>query len=176
MGTRTCAGAWSIDLPGVSGKAPAGDFSRRLVTSTPTTTISTPTGRAFPLPSRSTLNVYSTPRYFSPRKPCITRQCACDSAARRLLTAASVNDGRTAVRPLQTERSTSDADDNRTASYAPPTARFTELGMSVSLPIFIQLRKDNGRRRTSHSCQDTIRPDANPVTAKRPYRCDKSRL
>jgi hypothetical protein len=37
--------------------------------------------------------------------------------------------------------------------YAPPTARFTELGMSVSLPIFIQLRKDNGRRRISHSCR-----------------------
>jgi hypothetical protein len=55
MGTRTCAGAWSIDLPGVSGKTPAGDFSRRLVTSTPTTTISTPAGRAFPLPSKSSV-------------------------------------------------------------------------------------------------------------------------
>jgi hypothetical protein len=51
-----------------------------------------------------------------------------------LLTAASVNDRRTLVRPLQTERSVSDADDNLTALYAPPTARFTDLGMSVSLP------------------------------------------
>jgi hypothetical protein len=51
--TRTCAGAWNIDFPGVLEKAPAGDFSRCLVTSTPTTTISTPAGRAFPLASRS---------------------------------------------------------------------------------------------------------------------------
>jgi hypothetical protein len=57
-----------------------------------------------------------------------------------LLTAASVDDGRTVIRPLQTERTASDADDNRTALYAPPTARFTELGMSVSIPIFIQSR------------------------------------
>jgi hypothetical protein len=32
-----------------------------------------------------------------------------------LLTAASVNDGQTVVRPLQTERSAGDADDDRTA-------------------------------------------------------------
>jgi hypothetical protein len=99
--------------------------------------------------------VYPTLRYFPTPKQCITRQCACDSCARRLLTVASVNHGRTVVRPLQTERSASDADDNRTALYAPPTARVTELGMSLSLPIFIQLRKDNGRRRISHLCQRT---------------------
>jgi hypothetical protein len=58
-----------------------------------------------------------------------------------LLTAGSVNDGRTVVCPLKTERSAGNPDDNRTAFYVPPTARFTELGMSVSLPIFIQLRK-----------------------------------
>jgi len=56
-----------------------------------------------------------------------------------LVTAASVNDGRIVLRRSQTERSASDADDNRTALYAPPTARFTDLGMSVSLPIFIQI-------------------------------------
>jgi hypothetical protein len=78
---------------------------------------------------------------------------ACDSCARQLITDASVNDGRTVVRPLQTERSTSKADDNGTALYASPTERFTELGMSVSLRIFIQLRKDNGRRRTLQLCQ-----------------------
>jgi hypothetical protein len=58
-----------------------------------------------------------------------------------MFTAASVSDSRTVVRPLQKKRSAGDADDNRTALYAPPTARFTELGMSVSLRIFIQLRK-----------------------------------
>ena len=45
------------------------------------------------------------------------------------------------VRPLQTARSASDgsdADDNRTALCAPPAERFTDLGMSVSLPAFIQ--------------------------------------
>jgi len=97
--------------------------------------------------------VCSTLRYFPPPKPC---QCACDSCARRLVTAASVNDGRTVLRRLQTERSASDADDNRTALYAPPTAQFTELGMSVSLPIYIQSQKYNGRRRTSHFCQFSV--------------------
>jgi hypothetical protein len=48
----------------------------------------------------------------------ITRQCACDSFARRGLIAASVNDGRTVMRPLRIERSTSDADDNRMALCA----------------------------------------------------------
>jgi hypothetical protein len=111
------------------------------------------------------------PRYDISRltNPCIIRQCACDSCARRLPTAASVNDGRTVVRTLQTERSASDTDNNWTALYAPPTARFTELGMSASLTIFIQLQMYNGGRIASHLCQDTIRPDANPVTAKRPY-------
>jgi hypothetical protein len=82
-----------------------------------------------------------------------------------LLTAASVNDCRAVERPLQTERSASDVDDNRTALYAPPTARFTELGMSVSLPIFIQLQKYNGRRRSSHLCQEATRGvrRANPL-------------
>jgi len=46
-----------------------------------------------------------------------------------------VNAGRSVMRPLQTERSASDADDYQTALYAPPTTRSTELGMSVSLPI-----------------------------------------
>src|SRR5258705_8258839 len=31
MGTRTPAGAWNIDFPGVSGKAPAGGFKRCLL-------------------------------------------------------------------------------------------------------------------------------------------------
>jgi hypothetical protein len=82
------------------------------------------------------------------RKLWITRR-ACCSCTRRLPTATSVNDDRTVVRPLQTERSASDADDNRTALYAPPTARFTELGMSVSLPILIQSRHSDGARLTS---------------------------
>jgi hypothetical protein len=34
--------------------------------------------------------------------------------------------------------SISDVDDHRTALIAPSTARFTDLGMSVSLPNFIQ--------------------------------------
>ena len=40
--------------------------------------------------------------------------------------------------PVANVRSASDADDNRTALCMPPTARFTDLGMSVSLPTFIQ--------------------------------------
>jgi hypothetical protein len=62
-----------------------------------------------------------------------------------LLTAASVNDRRTLVRPLQTERSVSDADDNLTALYAPPTARFTDLGMSVftsELRLIAEVQRD----------------------------------
>jgi hypothetical protein len=50
-----------------------------------------------------------------------------------LLTAAPVNDCRAVERPLQTELSAREVDDNRRELYAPPTARFTELGMSVSL-------------------------------------------
>jgi hypothetical protein len=130
--------------PGVSGKPPAGDFSRRLVTSTPTTTISTTAGRAFISPSKSSVQRLLHATIFPDSEALHHTSIACDSCARRLITDASVNDGRTVVRPLQTERSASNADDNRTALYAPPT----ELGMSVSLPIFIQLRKDNGRRRT----------------------------
>jgi hypothetical protein len=34
-----------------------------------------------------------------------------------------------------------------------PPHDLPELGMSVSLPIFIQLQKYNGCRRTSHLCQ-----------------------
>jgi hypothetical protein len=62
-----------------------------------------------------------------------------------LLTAASVNDRRTLVRPLQTERSVSDADDNLTALYAPPTARFTDLGMPVftsELRLIAEVQRD----------------------------------
>jgi hypothetical protein len=66
--------------------------------------------------------------YFAAPKPCITRQCACDSFARRGLIAASVYDGRTVVRPLRIERSTSDADDNRMALCAPPIARLLISG------------------------------------------------
>jgi hypothetical protein len=104
---------------------------------TPTTCAKTEVG-AFILPSSSSAQLYSTLRYFPPPKPCSARQRACDSSACRLLTAASVNGRRTVVRPLQTARSAHDADDNRTALYAPPTARFTDLGMPVSLPTFIQ--------------------------------------
>jgi hypothetical protein len=73
-----------------------------------------------------------------------------------LLTAASINDGRTVVRALQTERSAGNADDNRMALRAPPAARVSELEMSVLVPIFIQLMKYDGRCRTSHSCRDQI--------------------
>ena len=41
------------------------------------------------LPHRAP-NVYSTLRYFLPRKPCTTPQCACDCSAHRSLTAALV--------------------------------------------------------------------------------------
>jgi hypothetical protein len=47
------------------------------------------------------------------------------------------------------------ADDSRTALQAPLTARFTNLGVPVLLRIFIQLRKYDGRRRTSHLCRRT---------------------
>jgi hypothetical protein len=55
-----------------------------------------------------------------------------------LFNTASVNGRRAVVRLLQNVRSASDADDNRTALFMPPTARFIDLGMSVSLPTFIQ--------------------------------------
>ena len=55
IGIRTRAGAWNVDFPGVSGKAPAADFSRRPVTSTPTTTISTTAVGAFISPSSSSV-------------------------------------------------------------------------------------------------------------------------
>ena len=62
------------------------------------------------------------------------RQRACDISAGRLLNATSVNGRRAVVRPLQTVRSASDVDDKQTALCASPTARFADLGMSVSLP------------------------------------------
>jgi hypothetical protein len=45
-----------------------------------------------------------------------------------LRNAASVNGGRTVVRPLQTMRWSSDADDHRMELYAAPVARFTKFG------------------------------------------------
>jgi hypothetical protein len=56
----------------------------------------------------------------------------------------------------KTERSASDADDNRTALWVPFTARFADFGMSVSLPTFIQ--KNNGCRGTSHLREGNRRP------------------
>jgi hypothetical protein len=70
------------------------------LTSTPTTTISATGGGALTCRPNRAPNVYSTLRYFPPPKPCISRQCACDSSTRRSLTDASVNDRRTAARPL----------------------------------------------------------------------------
>jgi hypothetical protein len=51
--TKYSAGARAIDFVRISQKAPSGRFKRRPLTSTPTTTISTPAGRAFPLQSSS---------------------------------------------------------------------------------------------------------------------------
>jgi hypothetical protein len=56
--------------------------------------------------------------------------------------------------PLQTVRSISDADHNRTASCAPQTAWFADLGLSITLPIFIQQWNHNGSRGTSHFARD----------------------
>src|ERR1700730_9756466 len=61
-------------------------------------------------------------RYFPPPKPSSAPQRACDSSTRRLLAAASANGRRTVMRPLQTVRSISDADDIRTALCEPPIA------------------------------------------------------
>src|SRR6266849_10917691 len=103
MGTRTPAGAWNIDFPGVSGKAPAGGFKRRLLNLN-SHNHNQHAGQAVLFSCRPdrAFKVYSTLRYFPPPKPCITRQCACESCASRLLTTGSVNDGRTVVRPLKT--------------------------------------------------------------------------
>ena len=68
------------------------------------------------------------------------------------------------------KRSAGDADDNRTALYAQPTARFTELGMSVSLRIFIQLRKYNGHRGTSHLGHSTKSLRSSPLRGSRAER------
>jgi hypothetical protein len=45
-----------------------------------------------------------------------------------------------------------DADDNRTALITPSNARFTDLGMLVSRPTFIEQRTYDRRCRTSHLC------------------------
>jgi hypothetical protein len=55
--------------------------------------------------------------------------------------------------------SASDADDNWTALIAPSTARFTDLGMSVSGPTFIQQRTQAGHRAMSVLCQFGHRTD-----------------
>jgi len=153
MGIRTRAGAWNIDFPGVSGKAPAGGFKRcplNLNSHNHNQHAGRPCFSLAVQIERST----STLRYDIPGlRNRASSKCVCISCARRLLTAASVNDGRTVVRLLHIECSASDSDDNRTALYASPIARFAELGMSVSLSIFIQLPKYNGRRSTSHLCQ-----------------------
>jgi hypothetical protein len=79
-------------------------------------------------------------------------QRACDSSARRLLTAALV----TAVEPScgrwQAVRSASHADDNRMALCAVHRTIY-RLGMSLSLPLFIRYQKYDGRRATSHLFQ-----------------------
>ncbi len=59
----------------------------------------------------------------------------------------------TVVRPLKAVRSATDADDNRTALCTPPTARFTDLGMSGSRPTFIQQRTQVGHHAMSVLCQ-----------------------
>src|SRR5258705_11109232 len=137
MGTRTPAGAWNIDFPGVSGKAPAGHFTRcplNLNSHNHNQHAGRPCFSLAVLIEHPT----STPRYDISR----LRKCASHLSAHAIHAHADCsplhrNDGRTVVRPLQTERSVGDADDNRTALYAPPTARFTELDLSVSLSIFI---------------------------------------
>src|ERR1700730_5756733 len=112
MGTRTCAGAWSIDLPGVPGKAPAAYFSRRLVTATPTTTISRPAGRAFPSPSKPAANpliVFATAdvslRYPNPFRRSLQYEIqhwprGCNLSRCQLLAGASLNRCRTVQRPV----------------------------------------------------------------------------
>jgi hypothetical protein len=101
-------------------QAPAGSSTRCPLNQLPQPQSARWQAVLFPCHPHRAPNVYSTPRYFPTPKPCITRQCACDSCALQLLIAASVNDGRSVVRPSQTERTASDADDNRTPLYALP--------------------------------------------------------
>jgi len=108
------------------------------LTSTPTTTISATVGGAFISPSNSSVQSLPRATIFHSSEPCFARQRACDSSARRLRTAASVNGRRTVVRPFANSALRKRRDDNRTALCAPPTALFTDLRMSVSLPTFIQ--------------------------------------
>ena len=78
---------------------------------------------------------------------------ACNSSARQLLAGASFNRCRTVTRLLQTVCSTDDADNNRTALLARPTASSSGLRMLATVPHFTQWRKYNGRHATSHLCQ-----------------------
>jgi hypothetical protein len=62
-------------------------FARELKNSKHPTTCARPTAALLSRRPNRAFNVYPALRYFPTPKPCITRQCACDSCARRLLTA-----------------------------------------------------------------------------------------
>ena len=123
------------------------------LTSTPTTTISATVGGAFNLPSFDGANFAVPLDFFHSPKPCITRQRACDSCARRSFADASIGSGRSVAHTLQTVRSTSHADDSREALNASLAARSKDFGMSVSLPLIPQLRTWVVPLGRSASCQ-----------------------
>jgi hypothetical protein len=86
---------------------------------------------------------------FRSQKPCFTHRRA-RNFSHGACSPSMVSGCRTIVRPLPTVRSASNADDNWTALIGPSTARFTDLGMSISRPTVIQQRTYDGRRRISH--------------------------
>jgi hypothetical protein len=108
------------------------------VTPTPTTTISTTAVRAFILPSKSSDQLLLHATIFP-----YAETVHLTSVRMRFLRApiAHRSVGQwppNRPRARRKQCSISDVDDNRTALIAPSTARFTDLGMSVSLPNFIQ--------------------------------------
>ena len=145
--------------------------SRRRVTSTPTATISPPAGCAFPLPSKSSVQLLPCATIFTDSE---TVHHA--SVSMRFMRTPNAHRCISQRRPnrrapvAKKKRSAGDADDNRTALYAQPTARFTELGMSVSPRIFIQLRKYNGHRGTSHLGHSTKSLRSSPLRGSRAER------
>ena len=109
---RILAGAGNFDLQSVSGKAPTGEFTRY-----PISQLAQPHA-----PSRRRCSYLAIFRpgqfrklghFFSSPESCFARQRACDSSARGSRAEESVNGYRIVLRPSQTVRSTSNADDNR---------------------------------------------------------------
>ena len=114
------AGAWNVDCVGVSQKTPAGAFRKLAVrveviccyASSIPNQHATRWRRLYLAVVRSGY-FRRLGHFFSSPESCFARQRVCDSSARGSRVEASVNGYRTVLRPSQTVRSTSNANDNR---------------------------------------------------------------